>query len=357
MTTHDHDGNGHATDVGRAASSGHIARLPVSYLRISVTDRCNLRCVYCMPAEGVPTKAHDEVLRYEEIARLVRVAARLDQLDGQGRRDRISRVRLTGGEPLVRRGIASLVAMIAEIPGIDDLSMTTNGTLLARHAEELAQAGLRRINISLDTLNPERFHAITRLGRLEDTLAGIRAAAEAGLAPVKINIVVMRGINADEAAAFARRTVTDGWNVRFIEVMPIGEGALASAAQYVPSAETRASIEAELGPLERAKLPGGGPARYWRVPGAPGTIGFISPISQHFCLACNRLRLTADGKLLPCLFTPPEAEIDLRSPLRAGADDSVLAALFRQAIAEKPYDHHLSEHIVPTSRFMSRVGG
>jgi cyclic pyranopterin phosphate synthase len=319
----------------------------IDYLRVSVTDRCNLRCVYCMPAEGVPPKSHDDVLRYEEIARLVRVAAGLG----------ISRVRLTGGEPLVRRGIADLVAMIATIPGIDDLSMTTNGTLLARHAAELARAGLRRVNVSLDTLDPARFRALTRLGNLEDALAGIRAAAEAGLTPTKINVVIMRGGNADEAAAFARRTVTDGWNVRFIEIMPIGEGAHASAAQYVPSAEIRAAIEAELGPLEPAELPGNGPARYWRVPGAPSAIGFISPISQHFCGACNRLRLGADGKLLPCLFTPPEAEIDLRSPLHGGAGDAELADLFRRAMAAKPDGHHLDQRAVPTCRLMSRVGG
>ncbi len=233
----------------------------INYLRVSVTDRCNLRCVYCMPAEGVPPKTHDEVLRYEEIARLVRVAAGLG----------IGRVRLTGGEPLVRRGVVDLVARIAATPGIDDISMTTNGTLLAQHAADLARAGLRRVNVSLDTLDPDRFRAVTRLGRLEDALAGIRAAADAGLAPIKINVVVMGGGNDDEVAAFARRTVSDGWNVRFIEVMPIGEGGQSAAGHYVSSATIRAAIEAELGPLEPATLPGNGPARYWRVPGAPGT--------------------------------------------------------------------------------------
>lgn len=319
----------------------------IDYLRVSVTDRCNLRCVYCMPAEGVPPKTHDEVLRYEEIGRLVRVAADVG----------IAHVRLTGGEPLVRRGIVDLVTMVAATPGIDDVSMTTNGTLLANYAADLARAGLRRVNVSLDTLDPDRFRAVTRLGRLEEALAGIRAAADAGLAPIKINVVVMGGGNDDEVAAFARRTITEGWNVRFIEVMPIGEGAQAAASHYVPSAMIRAAIEAELGPLEPATLLGNGPARYWRVPGAPGTIGFISPISQHFCRACNRLRLSADGKLLPCLFTPPEAEIDLRTPLRAGADDAALAALFRQTIAAKPDGHHLDGRAVPTCRRMSSVGG
>ena len=300
-----------------------------------------------MPEEGVPPKSHADVLRYEEIVRLVRVAAHLG----------ISKVRLTGGEPLVRRDIVALVAMIAAIPGIDDLSMTTNGTLLAGLAGDLARAGLRRVNISLDTLNADRFRAITRLGRLEDTLAGIRAAADAGLAPIKINVVAARDGNADEVLAFARRTVTDGWNVRFIEMMPLGAGADSSASQYVPSREIRANIEAELGPLEAAVLPGNGPARYWRVAGASGTIGFISPISQHFCATCNRLRLASDGKLLPCLFTAPEAEIDLRSPLRAGADDDALADLFRVAIAAKPAGHDLDRRAVPTCRLMSRVGG
>jgi len=192
----------------------------IDYLRISVTDRCNLRCVYCMPAEGVPPKTHDDVLRYEEIARLVRIAAGLG----------IRGVRITGGEPLVRRGLTGLVAELAAIPGISDLSMTTNGTLLAQHAAELARAGLRRVNVSLDTLDSDRYRAITRLGRLDDALAGIRAAAETGLRPIKINVVVMRGGNDHEVVRFARRTVSDGWNVRFIEVMPIGEGARAASA-------------------------------------------------------------------------------------------------------------------------------
>lgn len=319
----------------------------IDYLRISVTDRCNLRCVYCMPAEGVPPKTHDDVLRYEEIARLVRIAAGLG----------IRGVRITGGEPLVRRGLTGLVAELAAIPGISDLSMTTNGTLLAQHAAELARAGLRRVNVSLDTLDSDRYRAVTRLGRLDDALAGIRAAAETGLRPIKINVVVMRGGNDHEVVRFARRTVSDGWNVRFIEVMPIGEGARAASAHWVSSAEIRAAIEAELGPLEPTVLPGNGPARYWRVPGARGTIGFISPMSQHFCHACNRIRMSADGKLLPCLFTPPDAEIDLRTPLRSGADDATLASLFRQTIAAKPDGHHLDERAVPTCRRMSSVGG
>lgn len=318
---------------------------PISYLRVSVTDRCNLRCVYCMPEEGVPLHSHEEILRYEEIARIVRVAAELG----------ISKVRLTGGEPLVRLGLVELVRMIAAIPGVDDLSMTTNGILLAKYALPLAQAGLRRVNVSLDTFRPDRFRSITRVGKLEDVLEGIAAAHQAGLRPVKINMVVVRGLNDDEIVDFARRTVEDGWHVRFIEIMPLGAGGLWAGNGYVSSAEIRRAIEEALGPLEAAALDGNGPARYWRLGNAEGTIGFISPVSEHFCQGCNRLRLTADGRLLPCLLS--EAEIDLRAPLRQGCDDDELRELFRSAIRAKPRGHRLAEQRVPQARLMSQTGG
>ena len=319
----------------------------ITYLRVSVTDRCNLRCVYCMPAEGLPLQEHADILRYEEIARLVSIAAELG----------IRRVRLTGGEPLARRGLTDLVRMLAGIPGVQDLSMTTNGSLLARYAAPLAEAGLTRVNISLDTLRPDRFRQITRCGELAETLAGIEAARHAGLEPVKVNMVVMRGLNDDEVVEMARRSLEQGWNVRFIEVMPLGEGAHWSGDGYVPIDEVRQAIEQALGSLEPAELAGNGPARYYRWAHAPdaGTIGFISPISDHFCAYCNRLRLTADGKLLPCLFG--KQELDLRAALRQGADDAALRDLFREAIAAKPRGHDAPDHVAPGERLMSRTGG
>ena len=319
---------------------------PIQYLRVSVTDRCNLRCVYCMPEEGISQLAHDDILRYEEIVRIVRLAVEMGFVH----------VRLTGGEPLVRKGIVELVAALARIPGLDDLSMTTNGILLARYAEPLARAGLRRVNISLDTLRPERFRRVTRWGRLEDVLEGRRAALAVGLSPVKINTVVVRGLNDDEVVDLAQRTLETDWHVRFIEVMPLGEGVHWSGDGVVPSAEIRARVEAALGMLTpvRGKA-GAGPARYYRLPGAKGTLGFISPVTEHFCHACNRLRLTSDGRLLPCLLS--DLAIDLRNPLRAGASDDQLRAILRRAIVIKPRGHRLAEDLVPECRPMSQIGG
>jgi cyclic pyranopterin phosphate synthase len=322
----------------------------IDYLRVSVTDRCNLRCVYCMPEEGVPWRPHSEILRYEEIARLARVAATLG----------VSHIRLTGGEPLVRQGLPALVKMLAEVPGIDELSMTTNGTLLAQQAKELARAGLNRVNVSLDTLDAEQFRQITRWGELDDALRGISAAREAGLTPVKINVVVIRGTNDDQIVDMARRTLSEGWHVRFIEYMPMGPDApgaevMAIDAVHVPAQEMRERIESELGRLYPASLPGSGPASYWRLDGAGGTIGFISALSEHFCAHCNRLRLTADGHLLPCLMG--STEFDLRTPLRQGAEDRALRALFVEAIEAKPAGHCLADHVMPGCRPMSRIGG
>ncbi|MBN1935437.1 MAG: GTP 3',8-cyclase MoaA, partial [Anaerolineae bacterium] len=322
----------------------------INYLRISVTDRCNLRCVYCMPEEGVSVCAHDDILRYEEIETVVRAAARLG----------IHKVRLTGGEPLVRLGLTDLVRMLAQVPGIDDLSMTTNGILLSRHADGLAQAGLNRVNISLDTLKSERFAQITRRGRLEDVLAGIDAAHRAGLEPVKINAVIMRGVNDDEVIDLARKTVSDGWHVRFIEWMPIAAPVepveTRWQSQMVTAAEMRATIEAALGLLEPAQTENGaGPAKYYRLTGAAGTVGFITPISEHFCAHCNRLRLTADGQLRPCLLS--DFEIDLRTSLRQGADVDEIEALLRQGIGAKPARHHLAESERVENRVMAQIGG
>jgi cyclic pyranopterin phosphate synthase len=322
---------------------------PISYLRISVTDRCNLRCVYCMPPQGVDKRSHAEILRYEEIETVVRAAATLG----------ITKVRLTGGEPLVRPGIVDLVRMLARVEGIDDLAMTTNAILLSNYAKGLAQAGLRRVNISLDTLRPERFERITRCGKLEDVLTGMEAARQAGLEPIKINTVVIREMNDDEVVDFARQTMEPGWHVRFIEVMPIGNGMAVESNwkdHVVTAREIREQIKAVLGPLEPAKvLPGGGPARYYRLPGAKGTLGFITPISEHFCHQCNRLRLTADGHLRPCLLS--DYEIDLRTPLRNGADEEQIKMLILQSIVSKPLQHHLDESQPPKGRVMSEIGG
>lgn len=333
------------TSAGRTLQDGSIYHRAISYLRVSITDRCNLRCVYCMPEEGVPALRHEDILRYEEIKRLVRIAAELG----------ISRVRLTGGEPLVRRGIEDLIAMLVAIPGIEELALTTNGTLLRQMAGRLMAAGLARVNISLDTLRPERYRAITRGGSLDDVLAGIAAARQAGLDPVKINTVIMRGVNEDEVLDFAARTVAEAWHVRFIELMPLGETAQTALTEYISSQEIRAQIEVHMGTLEPAEVPGNGPARYWRLPGASGTLGFISAISEHFCAHCNRLRLTSDGRLVPCLFA--DLEFDLRGPLRAGADDAALRDIFLQAITAKPDRHHLDECRVMPRHEMSRMGG
>ncbi|MFC1961889.1 GTP 3',8-cyclase MoaA [Chloroflexota bacterium] len=317
---------------------------PINYLRISVTDRCNLRCVYCMPPEGVPLMRHEDILSYEEIYTAVAAASRLG----------ISKVRITGGEPLVRAELAELVRMLAATAGIDDIALTTNGVLLAKHAAELKQSGLRRVNISLDTLKPDRFRRITRRGNLSNVLQGIEAARAAGLNPVKINTVVMSGINDDELLDFASRTMDDGWNVRFIELMPLA-GDEVSAAQFIPVREIRKRLE-KLGELEPCSVStGNGPAKYFHFAGAKGTVGFITPVSEHFCFNCNRLRLTADGKLRPCLLS--EQEMNLRHLLRRGASPSELEAAIKEAIASKPQGHNLARGTVPRNRPYSQVGG
>jgi GTP 3',8-cyclase len=286
--------------------------------------------------------SHGDVLRYEEIDLVARAAAELG----------ITKLRLTGGEPLVRAGLTDLVAMLARIKGIDDISMTTNGVLLERYAVGLKKAGLHRVNISLDSLRPEKFHKITRMGKLDDVLSGIEAAREAGLNPVKINMVVIRGTNDDEISHFALLTLSDAWHVRFIEFMPFIENGKKNRF-LVPVSEIMERIEA-LGELEPSLPNGVGPAKYYRFPGAKGTIGFISPVTECFCQACNRMRLTADGKLRPCLFS--DDEIDLRGPLRQGATVGDIKRLIRQAVASKPERHKLITGVT-CERFMSQIGG
>jgi cyclic pyranopterin phosphate synthase len=321
----------------------------IDYLRISITDRCNLRCVYCMPSAGVPRLPHEAVLRYEEILRIVKVAA------AKG----IKKVRLTGGEPLVRKGITSLVREIAATPGIEDLSLTTNGILLGRMARELTDAGLKRVNVSLDSLDEDRFRELTRGGELKDVLEGIHKAEEAGFDPIKINVVAIKGFNDEEVREFARLTLLKPYQVRFIEFMPIGHRAMWEDSKVMTEGEImdRISTLGELTPIEwRGQGGQGGPARLYRLPGAKGILGFISPLSNHFCGSCNRLRLTADGKIRPCLFS--ETEIDLKTPLRSGCDDAELSRLISIALSVKPEGHSIADGVKEKyRRTMSRIGG
>ena len=316
----------------------------IRYLRISVTDRCNLRCVYCLPASGVRWLPREAVLRFEEIHEIVRVGAQLG----------INHARLTGGEPLVREGIVELVRMLSSVPHLDDLSLTTNGVLLAKHAQALARAGLTRVNISLDTLRAERFRAITRFGTIGDVEASIGAALEAGLHPVKLNVVVMRGVNDDEIVALGRLTLDRPLHVRFIELMPIGE--YFSRERLVPSDEILARLST-LGELRSVDGPGGcGPARSYTWAGARGSVGIIGAVTQAFCAQCNRLRLTATGQLRPCL--DQESAVDLIPALRPVVDHEHLAQLIRDAVAAKPERHNMAQREAGSPRLcMAGVGG
>jgi cyclic pyranopterin phosphate synthase len=372
----------------------------IDYLRISVTDRCNFRCIYCMPEEGAPVAPKADILSFEEIERLVRIAISLG----------MTKIRLTGGEPLVRKDIDRLVQKIGALPGLRDLSMTTNGFLLARHAAEFAANGLNRINISLDTLRPDRFARLARRGNLDDVLRGIDAATNAGLTPIKLNCVAMRGWNDDEVVDFARLTLEQPFDVRFIELMPInwsrgddsaGEmekffalsaarnnkggsqiqlyanselatfrdafhstdpqvqtGQLDAAQMrraFISTDEIRQRIEGSLGPLHPAEIVTNGPARSFRLDGACGTVGFISQITNDMCQNCNRLRLTADGMLRPCLMA--DGEVDLRTPLRDGSGDEAIEELFRLTVFHKPREHRLEDGVAPIGRNMSQLGG
>ncbi len=318
----------------------------IDYLRISVTDRCNLRCRYCMPAEGIERKTHEEILRYEEIARIVRAVVPCG----------ITRLRLTGGEPLVRPDFLTLVHMLYGIGDLQDLAVTTNGQLLGGYARDLHEAGLRRINVSLDTLRPERYREITRGGELEPVMEGLAACREVGLAPIKVNAVVIRGMNDDEVADFARLTLAEPYDVRFIEFMPMGDIDLWSREAVVSEAEMRAAVET-VGPLHAVETPAtsrGGEA--FRLPEAHGTIAFISAFSHPFCSSCNRLRLTSDGQLRPCLLS--DDAVDLRTILRGGGTDRDIREAFVQAARAKPKGHRLNEEAVCHPRTpMTAIGG
>ena len=315
----------------------------IEYLRISITDRCNFRCVYCMPEAGLDWLPKAEILSYEELLEVVRQLAPLG----------LRRLRITGGEPTVRPDLTSLVRMLRAVPEIEDIALSTNGVKLPAMARELATAGLDRVNMSVDSLRPDRIAAIARRKLAFDPVAAATAALEAGLEPVKLNVVVMRGINDDEILDFARLTIDQPLHVRFIELMPVGDMAHLTQDHVVPSDELLARI-AELGDLAPSKGPkrGNGPAAYHRLAGAKGTVGVITPMTHTYCGSCNRVRLTADGRLRTCLYG--DHEVNLRDPLRRGEP---LAPLFVQALAEKPLEHQLLKLQVGGLRALSQVGG
>lgn len=317
----------------------------INYLRISLTDRCNFRCVYCMPEHGAHFAPREELLRDDELVRVVGAAAAVG----------FEKIRLTGGEPTIRRNLVELVDAIAHTPGIREVSMTTNALRLAQQADALKAAGLKRVNISIDSLNADKFRSMTRGGDLQRVWAGIEAAERAGFTPLKLNSVVVRGLNDDEVCDLARLTVDRPWQFRFIEMMPLaGVGQLADEV-VVPTSEIIARLEAEFGPLEFVGWFGSDPARTYRIRGGEGTLGFISSITEPFCSTCNRMRLTADGKLHLCLLR--DNELDLRDALRGGASDDDIAALIRQAVFLKPWGHGLPDGVKPTLRGMSELGG
>lgn len=315
----------------------------IEYLRISVTDRCNFRCRYCMPAEGLPWLPKADILTYDEI---VAVVAQLAPLG-------LRRLRITGGEPTIRPQLASLVRMLRSVPGIEDIALSTNGVRMPQQARELADAGLDRVNISADSLQADRVVEIARRDLGFDLVRAASAAEAAGLTPVKVNVVVLRGINDDEIEAFATLTRDHPWHIRFIELMPVGDLRELTWDHVVPSDEVLARIR-RLGPLVPDAGPerGNGPATYWRLDGAAGTVGVITPMSHTYCDTCNRVRLTADGRLRTCLFG--DHEVGLREPLRAGQP---LAPLFQRALAEKPREHGLLQMAVGGLRALSQVGG
>lgn len=317
----------------------------IHYLRISLTDHCNLRCVYCMP-EDMTFRPNAEMLQDDEVLLLVRLFASLG----------FDKIRLTGGEPTVRAHVVDLVREIAAVPGIRSLSMTTNGVLLGKLAQPLKDAGLQRVNISLDTLDTVRFKKITRWGSFDQVWEGIQASEAAGLTPVKLNAVVVRGFNDGDIASMAALTLDNPWQVRFIEMMPFGGATDLQRQQVVTAEEMRGQIEAALGPLtpgNHGKLDG--EARIFRLPNAKGELGFISSVTAPFCAACTRARLTADGKLRLCLLR--DKEVDLLTPLRAGASLEQLRQIVLDGVWVKPWGHGLAEGEFATNRVMSEIGG
>lgn len=316
----------------------------IEYVRLSLTDKCNLRCFYCMPERFADFTPPSHYLSYDELERVIQAFADLG----------IFRVRLTGGEPLVRKGVTKFAARLSAIPGIEDLSLSTNGGLLGRYAEELYEAGVSRLNVSLDTMQENRFRLIARRGKLAPVLEGLQRAKEVGFRPIKINMLVMRGINDDEVLDVADYCVENGFALRFLETMPVGAGGRDAKNHYVDLRDIRDRLERHFD-LVPSIMPGGGPARYVKVKGSNIHFGFITPLSQHFCATCNRLRLTADGTLHLCLGNTHNFE--LRPHLRQGISDDGLKDLLYQALALKPLQHNFLDQPDEVNRAMSATGG
>lgn len=316
----------------------------IDYLRISVTDRCNLRCKYCMPVDGIEWMPHDCILSFEEILRLMRISTQLG----------FRRFRITGGEPLVRKDILDFLREAAQLPGVEDLMLTTNGMLLPEMAFDLKAAGVQRVNISLDTMDRTRFFENTRGGDVSKVIQGIFRSLEAGLNPVKINVVVVRGFNTEELPGFLKLAKQYPLHVRFIELMPIGVSS-EHRNEFVSIKEMKELLGLNEDDIPTQDIPGGGPAEYFRPSGYKGSIGFISALSRHFCDTCNRVRLTADGKLRPCLHS--KHEVDLREVLRSGSSDQDILNVFAQAVWHKPAEHHMNNEAWQGTRIMSQIGG
>ena len=319
----------------------------IDYLRVSVTDRCNLRCVYCMPAEGIDTMSCKDILSYEEMIRIIRVAA------AHG----VTKVRITGGEPLVRKNISNFINKISKIKGIKDLSLTTNGVLLKNFARNLAGAGLKRVNVSLDSLNPQKYEKITLSDHIYRVFEGLEEAEKLGLTPVKINVVIIKGLNDDEIVDFAMLTKKKPYHIRFIEYMPFNAQEDWNIHKCISSSEIITEINRfqKIFPVER-KGEVAGPANNYRFEDGVGELGFISPISDHFCSSCNRLRLTADGRLRTCLFS--DDEINIKSFMREGCSDEELERVLFGAVKTKPKNHIIGENLFKKcTRSMTLIGG
>lgn len=339
----------------RVLLDGNVQLMPkdshgrtIDYLRMSVTDHCNLRCVYCMPLAGPTFAPHEELLTAEELVRVARAAASVG----------FRKIRITGGEPTLREDLVEIVSGISGLRGIEDVSLTTNGMLLPGKAAALKAAGLTRVNIHVDSLRPEHVERIMRFGSLEQVWSGIEAAEAAGLRPIKLNVVVAQGYNDEDVADLARLTLSRDWHVRFVELMPLGNGECADVARsrYVSNGQTQARIEAALGTLEElVPFDRSDESRNFRLPGGRGVVGFISPVSDPYCETCNRMRLTADGKFHLCLLN--DDEMDVKRALRAGAGDEAVAAVLVRAVAEKPVGHRLEQGVSTRSLQMFQIGG
>jgi cyclic pyranopterin phosphate synthase len=317
----------------------------IHYLRVSLTDRCNFRCVYCMPEKGVLFHPHAHHLSDEELVRVIRIMSTLG----------FDRIRLTGGEPTVRPNLVPIVEAITAIPGIKEIAMTTNAMRLEKIAEPLARAGMKRVNIRIDTLDAERFAKITRFGKLDQVWRGIMAAERAGLTPIKLNAVIVRGYNEHDIVDLARLTLDHPWEMRFIEMMPLGSISDFQVESIITADEMKVRIQDACGELVPIEWNGHDPARPYRLQGGQGTLGFISSVSAPFCEGCDRVRLTSDGRLRLCLLR--DDEVNVLEPIRAGASDQELRELIASGVHNKPWGHGLADNIIPESRIMSQIGG